>query len=112
MSGNCEETSSECVLRHQQQEQIISDVKEMRDALVGSATHQEDSLVSKVNVLVSDMKLRNRIMMWFWSVFAVAIIGAIFSAGVLYNRINNLEQRVSENSANITLIIKELHRGE
>jgi len=46
--------------------------------------------------------------MWFWSIFAIAIIGAIFSAGVLYNRINNIEQRVLENSSDISMILKTL----
>jgi len=110
MSGTCKTNtvSSDCILRHEQQEKMIDDVKEMRDALVGTATHQEDSLVSKVNVLVNDMMIRNKIMMWFWSIFAIAIIGAIFSAGVLYNRINNIEQRVLENSSDISMILKTL----
>lgn len=107
MSGNCkDQVSKECILRHEQQEQIVNDVKEMKEALVGNATHQEDSLVSKVNILIGDMDLRNRVTIWLASIFTLSIIGAIFGAGVFFNRMDNLEKQVAQNTANIDLILK------
>lgn len=101
--SNCHE--EDCIIRHKKQDEMAEDLKEVKQALVGDAINQKNSLVSKVNILIDDMTDRKQMGYLAVSLFSILIITTIFSAGVMSNRIDNIEKQVAKNTQNIELMI-------
>ena len=78
--------SEECSQRHARQDELNNQIRDIHDALLGTALSNEPSIKEKVSEMYDERKAVKK---WLAGT-AVSIVVFIFTLGVIYEKFNHL----------------------
>lgn len=106
---NChhEHLSEECIIRHQKQDELNQQIKDIHDALLGTALSTEPSIKEKVNEIYDERKTVKK-----WVAGSLlTIVVFIFSLGSIYERFNSIKRTIDDLTIRIQHLENLHHQG-
>lgn len=105
---NCHEhLSEECIIRHQKQDELNQQIRDIHDALLGTALSSEPSIKEKVNEIYDERKAFRK-----WIAGSIlTIIVFIFSLGGIYERFNSIKRTIDDLTTRVQHLENLHHQG-
>lgn len=99
----CNYVSPECQLRHQAQDELAKQIKDIHDALLGTPLSKNPSIKQKVDEIYGE---RAEFRQWLFGTLITVII-FIFTLGMIYEKFNHVQNELTQLSDRVKILERQ-----